>query len=614
MRMHAEPASAGGRSGGRSQGSRGGAAARRRGGSRKAGKTEPFSLHPPQVSLPFPRVLSGHREYQSLSAARVRRCVRERFWPQLCYRGKAWHSFRDVIRSRYNFTMAGNMGEPENERADLYIALVCAAGTDLTETKNQLKAQLSVVGYRYEEIKVSSLIAELMELDPPKDEYSRMKTLMSAGDCIREASENGQGVAAAIIAEIRRKRGDNVVPSTTAFVIDSLKNPSEVDLLDTVYGRNYYTVSVFLPRDERIINLRNKIAKGRREPPEDRHSGLAEALVTEDERGIGRKSQDVRSTFPRADYFVNGAGDVSRQIKRFVELVFQEPFTTPTPDEYYMFVAKASALRSCDLSRQVGAVIVDDRQSIISTGCNEVPYPGGGIYFEGRINAVEDNRDFTKGSDPNYIEIQRTLIEFIGVLIESDHLKTDKQPSELADALLHGQYKNLMTNARIRNLIEFGRVVHAEMHALSQAAALGRPVQGATIYCTTFPCHGCARHIIASGISEVVYIEPYPKSLTAQLYESEIVLSHDRGADQAAPDLVRFRPFHGIAPQLYNRVFSYRDRKDQYGTIAIWNPRTATPVGAILGVERPSVETAASNAVASILEQARVAFATDRGE
>jgi cytidine deaminase len=285
-------------------------------------------------------------------------------------------------------------------------------------------------------------------------------------------------------------------------------------------------------------------------------------------------------------------------------------------DEYHMFVAKAAALRSCDLSRQVGATIVDRNKSIVSTGCNEVPYPDGGIFYEGREGGIPDNRDYTKGHDPNWIEIQRTLIELIEVLKSAGKITDDDESSKIADHLLYGRYKELMSNARIRNLIEFGRVVHAEMHALSQAATVGRSVKGATLYCTTFPCHGCARHIIAAGISEVVFIEPYPKSLTEQLYDGEIEMVHKPlGEGDSKPvERVRFRPFHGVAPVLYQRVFSYRERKDQYGTIATWNPRSATPVGAILGVERPSVETAASSALAAILEPAKALYAQKKGE
>lgn len=55
--------------------------------------------------------------------------------------------------------------------------------------------------------------------------------------------------------------------------------------------------------------------------------------------------------------------------------------------------------------------------------------------------------------------------------------------------------------------------MHAEMFAITDAARRGLSVRDATLYCTTFPCHMCARHIIASGIRKVVYIEPYPKSM-----------------------------------------------------------------------------------------------------
>jgi deoxycytidylate deaminase len=502
------------------------------------------------------------------------------------------------------------------ERPDLYIGLVCAAGTDLTEVRNQLKAQLSVVGYKNQEIKVSGLIAELMEVAPESDEYVRVRNLMRAGDCLREHSENGQGVAAAIVAEIRRRRRSETHPSTTAYIIDSLKNPSEIALLDQVYGRNYYTISVFLPEEDRIVNLQNKIAKSRHCPPEKEHRDLAEALVKEDEQGIGKKSQNVLDSFPQADFFINGTEDVADQARRLVELVFREPFTTPTVDEFHMFVAKAAALRSCDLSRQVGAVIVDSCKSIVSTGCNEVPYPDGGIFYERRRGGIPDNRDHTKGHDPNWIEIQRSLIELIGILRDAGHIGGSETVSEIAEGLLYGQYKELMSNARVRNLIEFGRVVHAEMHALSQAAAVGRPVKGATLYCTTFPCHGCARHIIAAGMAEVVFIEPYPKSLTQQLYDGEIEMSHKPIDEEQRQHVekVRFRPFHGVAPALYQRVFSYRDRKDPYGTIATWDPRAATPVGAIYGVERPSIETAASNSLATILERAKASYAAKKGE
>lgn len=495
-------------------------------------------------------------------------------------------------------------------RPDLYLGLVCAAGTDLSEIKNQLQAQLSVVNYNYKLIKVSAIISTALDIIPKDDEFERIKYLMAAGDKMRQNSDNGYGVAAAVVSELRRVRGDGEdAPSSTAYVIDSFKNPAEIDLFNRVYGNNYYTLSAYLPKEERIDNLKNKIARGRHEPPEDEHKLLADELVEDDEKGIGKKDQNVRDSFPKADYFFNLKEDVSSQVKRFIELIFGEPFSTPTPDEYFMFLAKATALRSCDLSRQVGAVIADDSGAMISAGCNEVPYPGGGYFFEGRKGSIGDNRDYVKQLDPNYIEIQRSLIELVGVLKKTGKLAGAEKDSEIVDQLLHGQYKELMSNARVRNLIEFGRVVHAEMHAITQAAASGRAVRGATLYCTTFPCHGCARHIISAGIKDVVYIEPYPKSLTQQLYSGEIEVAHrsiNSDADIRTSDHVIFRAFYGIAPILYQRVFEYRERKDSLGTIAEWQPRDAVPVGAAFGVERPKMETAVSNSVAAVINAVKV--------
>ena len=46
------------------------------------------------------------------------------------------------------------------------------------------------------------------------------------------------------------------------------------------------------------------------------------------------------------------------------------------------------------------------------------------------------------------------------------------------------------------------RAIHSEIDALSRVR---ESVAGATIYVTRYPCEGCAKAIIASGIKEVVY-------------------------------------------------------------------------------------------------------------
>jgi len=79
-----------------------------------------------------------------------------------------------------------------------------------------------------------------------------------------------------------------------------------------------------------------------------------------------------------------------------------------------------------------------------------------------------------------------------------------------------------LAKAIVMDLTEYGRVVHAEMCAIYDAARLGRSIKGATLYCTTFPCHNCTKHILAAGIKRVIYMEPYPKSRAKDLHQNEI--------------------------------------------------------------------------------------------
>ncbi len=81
-----------------------------------------------------------------------------------------------------------------------------------------------------------------------------------------------------------------------------------------------------------------------------------------------------------------------------------------------------------------------------------------------------------------------------------------------------------LDDAMVQDITEFGRMTHAEMNAITDAARLGRRTAGGTLYCTTFPCHNCAKHIVAAGISRVVFIEPYPKSKALELHYDAITM------------------------------------------------------------------------------------------
>ena len=61
--------------------------------------------------------------------------------------------------------------------------------------------------------------------------------------------------------------------------------------------------------------------------------------------------------------------------------------------------------------------------------------------------------------------------------------------------------------------------VHAEQNAIAQAARIGIPVDGATLYCTHQPCVICAKMIINSGITRVVYKEGYPDKFSLEMFK-----------------------------------------------------------------------------------------------
>ena len=124
------------------------------------------------------------------------------------------------------------------------------------------------------------------------------------------------------------------------------------------------------------------------------------------------------------------------------------------------------------------------------------------------------------------------------------------------------------------------------MDAILSASLAGVSPRGCRLFVTTYPCHYCARHIVAAGIDEVQFIEPYPKSRATALHSDAITTESDEWiAPSAVESLnlhmqdglsgedakrsrvtskVLFKPFVGVSPRMYRRVFlKDRDYKDK---------------------------------------------------
>lgn len=132
----------------------------------------------------------------------------------------------------------------------------------------------------------------------------------------------------------------------------------------------------------------------------------------------------------------------------------------PSWDSYFMQMAQVVASRSTCLRRQVGAVLVKEKQ-ILSTGYNGSPT---GLQHCNEIGCLRQS---------------------LGVPSGERH--------------------------------EICRAVHAEQNALVQAAKHGVAIDGADLYTTHQPCVLCTKLLINAGIKRVVYVHSYPDELSVKM-------------------------------------------------------------------------------------------------
>jgi deoxycytidylate deaminase len=268
--------------------------------------------------------------------------------------------------------------------------------------------------------------------------------------------------------------------------------------------------------------------------------GFGTAIIEDDEaekEAIGLIARDhnevdeifgqrVSDVFPLGDVFVPGQGgkDAKEVVERFVNAFFGHNGLSPTKAEYGMYAAAGAALRSLDLSRQIGAAIFSDRGEVITLGCNEVPKAFGGTYW--CDDAGPHHRDFEEGEDGNHsrkLRILHDLVDRMGQLgFLSEELEKEGPTSNKVKKLMT---ERLISDSRVMDIIEFGRIIHAEMSAITDAARKGKALADSILFTTTFPCHMCAKHIVSSGVRRVVFLEPYPKSHAKDLHEDSITFS-----------------------------------------------------------------------------------------
>jgi len=134
----------------------------------------------------------------------------------------------------------------------------------------------------------------------------------------------------------------------------------------------------------------------------------------------------------------------------------------PSWNEYFMDITRLVARRSTCMRRQVGAVLVKEK-NILATGYNGTPT---GI----------------------------THCDVTGCLREQL-----KVPSGERHELCRG--------------------LHAEQNAIIQAARHGVNIEDSVLYCTNSPCIICTKMLINAGIREVIYLEGYADQLSMEMLD-----------------------------------------------------------------------------------------------
>lgn len=468
---------------------------------------------------------------------------------------------------------------------ELFFGIVAPIGAEVEPTINILARNLKEFGYRVVVIKITDIFpklykifsSEMAALDPPLElKYSpledRYKTYIRFGDALRAKFHDDALLAHVAVAQIADARGQLMktnkqdTPEKIAYIIRQFKRKEEIDILRLVYGKLFFQISVYSQRSIRVDNLARKISNSHNFADSNRFRDEAESLVQIDEKEIKNDhGQRVGEIFHEADFIVSAdipSHPPNKQISRFLDLVFGSNSISPTKMEYGMYMAKSASLRTIDLSRQVGAAIFSENSEIISFGTNEVPKAGGGTYWE---DDTHDDRDYKRGQDSNDKRKREILSELMNMFDKTiDTQSFDKS--------------GLISKSQFMDALEYGRIIHAEMSAITDSARLGRSLKNSTLYCTTFPCHMCAKHIVSSGISNVIFLEPYPKSLASELHGDSIEIEgQPRGIYSSYPKTL-FKHFYGVSPRRYRDLFEKSKRKGKDGKFLPWQDGKKAPL------------------------------------
>lgn len=388
---------------------------------------------------------------------------------------------------------------------NLVIGLTGSFGSGCGETATYLKDKKGFKVYS-----LTTLIREEAK-SKGKDNPDR-NNLQNIGDDLRKNNKPDF-----LVRKIFKKIDWN---GSDSIVIKSIRNHHEA-LFFKRNLINFYLINIDAPKSIRYQRVISDYTR-----PED--------FDKEDERDSGDDQpfygQQVKKCVDLSDIIINNTEkkkDLYSKIEYYLGIISEPGSKLPTEMEINMAQAHFWSLKSTCLSRKVGAVIIKQGHTIAS-GYNDTPT---------RIVEVDNKIKVIKipscGELWNYCyrDIYKRCM--------------NKECKALITYGLHncpecGKLVEKDQREAIGKHLDLCRAIHAEERAIMQVAKLGgQSLKDSTIYTTTFPCQLCAKKIIESGITKVLYVDPYPYAEAMNLLQkAEIELEKFQGVKSKKFDIL----------------------------------------------------------------------------
>jgi len=309
------------------------------------------------------------------------------------------------------------------------------------------------------------------------------------------------------------------------FAIECFRNPYEIDYFRYRYYE-FYLVSLFSEEGKR--QKREFFSSNRDKRDRGQDIKLSEIY-----------KQNVARCVYLADIALNNEGteeDIYRNLLRYYALIISPGCVTPTTQEVFMNQAYSLSLKSSCISHQVGAVIIGKNGYVVGAGWNDVGEGQIGCGYRQLIDIKNLSNDVLPIDPLEEQSFRKSLLES-GYGDDESFCYKDEYSSYKLNKNIEPK------NIRIKRL-EYCRALHAEENALLQSAKIGGiGVMGGTIYTTFFPCELCAKKIYQSGIKEIIYTEPYPESISCNVFLKDGIRK------------IQLTQFEGVKSHSYFRLY-----------------------------------------------------------